>query len=799
MLHHYLRSSWRNIRRNTLFSCVNIVGLAIGLTGFIVLLLYLNYEKSYDTWHPDLPRVSKVAMENSNGIMWDGRTQAPLASFLKQNYPRVQAATRISSDGTSDFEMPVDANGKKMYQKGLIEVDSLFFTVFPYRFVYGNSERALQAPDAIVLEESVAKSYFGDKDPMGEPVSIYGGLIKGTITGVIKLPATPSVLNPRILMRSPYERSNNHWQNYSYETYVKLIEPVSPDVLAGDINRIYRQDFLLEEKSEGDQPQIDKDVTYFTEKFTELHTSPKSGGSNLTVINVLLMLAASLLVAGAINFSNLSLADAFRRAKEVGVKKVLGAGRGRLFLQFIMDVALQVFASLLLAGILAMIILPWFKNQFNIQLSFLQPGTQFFYTQIALCLLFTIIIAGAYPALQLSGFNPVKVFKGGVLKEKKGLSFRNALTVFQFVLSGFFIISSLVIFKQVKFMQSKDKGFSGDQVVRIQTTQSTREQNFDKTRQQLLAVPGIVEVAKTTTVPGDAIIDTSTTQMKWNGTELKMNEVKVSREYFELIGAELMEGRWFDGRYADEHTRSVIINEAAAKRMAIASPVGQTIRFSYCDSIPVQIVGVVKDFNIQGLNMPVQPAMFNIGNFACGYRSGGAILVKINTAHTQQTLSDIENLWKSVEPEFPLRYTFLNENFQKLYAEYLRIQQVVVYFTIVAILIAIMGLFAMSVFLVKEKTKELGIRKVLGAGVKDIFKVTSMRFLLQVTVAMAIAIPIGWLAAQSWLRNFAYRFDLDFSVFLTASVILVAIALITVSFQAIKAALANPVKALRTE
>jgi putative ABC transport system permease protein len=348
-------------------------------------------------------------------------------------------------------------------------------------------------------------------------------------------------------------------------------------------------------------------------------------------------------------------------------------------------------------------------------------------------------------------------------------------------------------------MQSRDKGFSGEQVVRIETTQTTREKNFDKTRLQLLSLPGVMEVAKTTTVPGDASIDTSTTGMKWNGAEVKMNEVKVSKEYLTLIGAELKEGRWFDGRYADEHTRSVIINEAAAKRMAISSPVGQTIRFPYCDTIPVQIIGVVKDFNIHGLNVPVQPAMFNIGNFACGFRSGGAILVKLDGANTQKILKDIEKLWESIEPEFPLRYSFLNENFQKLYASYQRVQQVVGYFTVVAILIAVMGLFAMSVFFVKEKTKELGIRKVLGAGVIDIFKVTSTRFLWQVTIAMAIAVPFGWIAAQKWLQHFAYRFDLNFSIFLMASVILIIIAFVTVSFQAIKAVIANPVKSLRTE
>lgn len=799
MFKYYLKASWRNVHRNPLFSAVNILGLAIGLTGFIVILLYLNYEKSYDTWHTDLQRVYKVGMENENGIMWDGRTQAPLASFLKQNYPKVQAATRISSKGNSDFEMLMDANGKKIYQKGMIEVDSLFFTVFPYQFVHGNARTALQSPDAVVLEESLAKSYFGDTNPIGQPVSIYGGWFKGTITGVIKSPSTPSVLNTRILMRSRYEKSNNHWQNFSYETYVKLLQPAADHLLAADINRIYRQRFLSEDKSQKAQPKKDAGITYFTEQFTSLHTHPKSGGSNLPVINVLLILAASLLIAGAINFSNLSLADAFRRAKEVGVKKVLGAGRTRLFLQFMTDVGLQVLFSLLLATLFAITIVPWFQNQFNIRLSFFQSGVRVFYFEMALCLLTTILIAGAYPALLLSGFNPLRVFKGDLSKGKNGFSFRNGLTIFQFVLSGFFIICSLVIFKQVKFIQSKDKGFSSEQVLRIQTTQPTREQHFDKTRQMLLSLPGVIEVAKTTTVPGDALIDTSSIGMQWNEAVVKMNEVKVSREYFALIGAKLKGGRWFDGRYADEHTRSVIINEAAAKNMTIANPVGEIIRFPYCDTVAVQIIGVVKDFNIQGLNAPVQPAMFDIGNFACGMRSGGAILVKINATHTQQTLAAIEKTWKEVEPEFPVRYVFLNESFQKLYAEYLRIQQIVAYFTAVAILIAVIGLFAMSAFLVREKTKELGIRKVLGAGVKDIFKVTSLKFLLQVMLSMAIATPLGWITAEKWLQNFAYRFNLNASIFLIAAAILIAIAIVTVSFQAIKAALANPVAALRSE
>ncbi len=610
MIRSYLKIAWRNLRRNPLFPSVNILGLAIGLTGFIVMLLYLNYEKSYDTWHADLRRVYKIGMEDRESILWDGRTQAPLASFLKQSYPKVQAATRISSTGTSDFEMLIDANGKKAYQRGMIEVDSLFFTVFPYEFVYGDARTALQVPDAVVLEESLCRSYFGNTNPVGQPVSIYGGWFKGTVTGVIKSPATPSVLNARILMRSPNEKPNNHWQNFSYETYVKLLEPVEGHLLAADINGIYRQSLLSKEELQKGRPEKDEDIAYFAEKLADLHTHPRSGGSNLPVVNILLVLAASLLVAGAVNFSNLALADAFRRAGEVGIRKVLGSARIQLFGQFMTDVALQVLFALLLAVVFVLVTIPWFQSQFNVRLSFFQPGISVFYFQMGICLLCTILIAGAYPALLLSGLNPVRVFKGNLVDGKAGFSFRNALTVFQFVLSGFFIICSLVIFRQVAFMQSKDKGFSDEQVLRIQATQPTRDRNFETTRQKLLAVPGITEVAKTSAVPGDALMDTSSIGMRWKDAVVKMNEVKVSREYFSLIGATLSEGRWFDGRHADEHTRSAIINEAAAKNMGIASPIGEIVHFPHCDTVPVQIIGVVKDFNIRGLNVPVLPAVF---------------------------------------------------------------------------------------------------------------------------------------------------------------------------------------------
>ncbi|WP_455168491.1 FtsX-like permease family protein, partial [Aegicerativicinus sediminis] len=596
------------------------------------------------------------------------------------------------------------------------------------------------------------------------------------------------------------EKQNNHWQNFSFQTFIKYSNQIALEDLDTKINEVYVQTHLQKKGSDYEKYMASPtSETLFSERFTDLHTNPKSGDSNLPVINILLILAASLLLAGAINFSNLSLAASISKAKEIGVRKILGSANLQLFWKFFMDIFFQIILSVIIATLLVVLMLPWFKTVFNISFNLLQGSLLWVFAQILCILLAVATLSGLYPSIVASRYNPIQVLKGQTKQKVGSMGLRNVLIIGQFVLSGFFIVCSVVIYKQVSFMQDKDKGFNDEQVIRIQTTQNTREQNFDLTREKLMAIAGISSVSKTTTVPGDKYIDTTSNRLLWDAKTLRFNEVKISTDYFKTLDAKLISGRWLDNRYNDQHTRSTIINETAAKQMGLENPIGQVLRFQHCDSVPIEIVGVIKDFQVEGVNRPIQSTMFLIGNEACSYLSGGAIIARLSSGNPKNTLAQIENVWKTIEPDFPMRYSFLNENFQKLYAEYLRIQKVVGYFTIVALLIAVMGLFALSAFLIKQRTKELGIRKVLGASALDIFKAVSGRFILYVTIATAIAIPLGWIASSRWLQNFAYKYEINWLIFIASASILLITAIITVGLQAVKAMRENPILSLRNE
>jgi putative ABC transport system permease protein len=336
-------------------------------------------------------------------------------------------------------------------------------------------------------------------------------------------------------------------------------------------------------------------------------------------------------------------------------------------------------------------------------------------------------------------------------------------------------------------------------LIRIEANQQTREEKFESARNQLLAIPGVVSVSKSTLVPGDAFSDTSSWSFQSAGETYKMVSVKVSTGYFNTLQASIVRGRDFLPNSSDEATRNVIINESAAQKMTGKDPIGQFIHFPGCDTIPMQIVGIVKDFNVQDLSQSVRPMLFSVGNKACAYQSGGAILVRLRGGQLQSSLAQIHESWKHVEPDFPLRYRFLNDDFQRLYASQIRLHKIVRSFAVIAMLISLMGLFALTVFLTAQRAKEIGIRKVLGAGSGQLAVMLTRSFLLQVMIALLIAVPVGWWAAHQWLQQFAYRTSLNWTVFATGFGILIGLSALTVSLQVFRAATANPVKSLRTE
>lgn len=798
MIQHFLKTAWRSIFKNRLYSSINIVGLSAGLSGFIIVLLYLNYELSYDKWDPSLNKVYRVSVIDNGDVMWG--TPTPLASFLAEKYPNT--ATACSFQPSGDYEALISCNNKKLYQKGLITTDSNFLQVIPYSMLTGDPNTVLNQPNAAIISEQLANTLFGKADPMGQPLGI-GSFAKVIITGVFKEPAGPSHLNAQIIYRNPYEKSNMFWGNVSNQTYIKIKSPQSNQQIDEAINRLYYNERLKKDNlSYEAYVKAGHADALFTDAIPSIHNFPKHGSSNFTIVSVLLVLAILLLLAGAINFSNLDIAKSISRAKEVGVRKVLGSGRRQLVFQFMAETAIQCLLSLIIAILVVNLTLPYLNNSFNLSLGFWhQPNTGSIMFQIGICLILIVVLSGLYPSLLLSRFKTTSVLKGNFTNGNKRLGVRNGLIIVQFIVAAFFILSILVINGQMNYMQKKDKGFSGDQVMRIQPQlQQSRDDGFEQVRTALKGIPGVDYVSKTTMVPGDKeLYDTSTEAFKYQGSEYRMSSVKISADYFKTLQIKLLNGRMLTDEPADQNTQNAIINQAAAEKLNIGDPIGKYIRFPECDSVPVQVVGVVNNFNVHGLETNIQPIVYTIGNKACMFQSGGAILVKLGSQQVQSSVADIQQAWKKIEPDFPLRYSFIDENFQELFKSYDRLQKIISLFGLVAVLISVMGLFALSAYFAKQKTREIGIRKVLGASVGSLALLMSRDFIRLVIVAVIISIPLAIWALDKWLQTFAYRISISWWMVLLAGLIVTAIAILTVSLQAIKAAVINPVKSLRSE
>jgi len=802
MIKTYFKTTLRNLWKNSIYSAINIVGLAIGLASFLVILLYLNHELSYDRWSPELAKVYKVSERSEEDIL--ETTPGLLATLLRENASQVAAATSIMNGGS--FELPLSVGDRQIYQGNTLSADSLFFKVFPYTFLLGNAATALDRPNAMVISDRMAAKLFGKENPMGKTIKVFNSF-DCEVTGVVQTPKKPSHLTMELVYRAPYEKSNLQWGNYSFQTYIKTGVPLPVAEIEPAVDELYYNHRVKEEK-EGLSYQAFREAGHqaglFVDAVHDLHNFPKYGDSNFTTVSVLLVLASLLLLAGTINFSNLSVAASIRRAKEIGVKKVLGSSRMRLFWQFMGEIGFQCLLALALSMLLLSVMLPYFNREFGIELSFFQTGNSAaLIVQIVISLLLITLLSGLYPAVFLSRYNTARVLKGDYSSGTKGIAFRNTLIVAQFVVASFFIFGTVVVSRQLHYMQDRNPGFSGEQVLRIQPyMQKSRDDGFGAIRNTLLQIPGVESVAKTTTVPGDFFNDTSTVDFKHLGKPHRMKSVKISTDYFKTLGIGLVEGRLFNDNYADQHTRSAIINETAAKRLGLqqAGNGESWIAFPYCDSIPIQIVGVVRDFNVMGLEQQIQPTVYTIGNDVCSFfQSGGAILVKLNDGDLRKPIAAIEAAWKTIEPGFTIRHTFLDDNFQQLFSAHVRLQRVVNFFGITAIAIALMGLFALTAFLTGQRTKEISIRKVLGARITDLSVLLSKDFMRLIAIAILIAVPLGWWAASKWLQGFAYHISLSGWLFATAALGVLAVAALTLAIQTVKAARANIADNLRDE
>ncbi|MEP7165573.1 MAG: ABC transporter permease [Ferruginibacter sp.] len=817
MIKNYFKIAVRNLMKNKIFSFINIFGLTIGLTCCMLISMYVYNELSYDSYHKNIKQLYQLGTT----FVKDGKddrtanTPAPMAKAIQMEFPEILQTTRLLKAFADDktllqYSTP-DGEVRSFYETNAYLADSTFFKVLTYDFKEGNGTTALENPNSVVISEDIAHKFFGKEPALNKVIHISSntnGDHDFIITGVFVPSKTPTHIDARFFMSigggdiATYISSRTDLaSNNMFYTYLVLKDGSDPkkleskfpafiDKYAGkDLKAMgfYKKQFLTPVKD-----------IHLDAKTTSNVTTPGS----LTYLYILSSIALFTLLIACINFMNLSTARSFKRSAEVGIRKVLGAEKNALIRQFLGESVVMSLMAFIIALGISQLLLPLFSTLAGQKISFSFAQHAFLLAAFFVLAIITGLLAGSYPAFYLSSFKPVKVLKGKLQNSFAAVSFRKLLVIFQFVISVVLIVASVVIVNQMRFMRNKDLGFQKDQQIIIPMRSNVAKDIYTSLKNEIGRDPSIRSVGAAQYYPG--IMHPSDMPLYKDG--LTMQEGKrvfmnyVDEDFLQTLGIKLIAGRSFSKEFITVDTSAaVILNEEAIKQMGFASPqdaIGKTANIDWQGrTIKIPIVGIVKDFHFKELHAPIEPYGFqlNTGN------PYNYMFAHANSKNINATLRSIETAWHKLDPNEPFEYSFLNDDFQKNYESGNRLASIVSYFTIIAILISCLGLFGLSLFSTEQRTKEIGIRKVLGATAGDIVTLLSKDFVKLILIAIIIASPIAWFVMNKWLQDFAYRININWSVFLITSVIAVCIALLTVSFQAIKAAISNPVKSLRTE
>jgi putative ABC transport system permease protein len=787
MLKNYLLTAWRNLRRNPFYSVINISGLAIGLAVGMLILLWVQDESSYDAFHQHAADIYKVNSHLGNGPsaqIWGG-APGPLYHFSRESIPGVVNAVRVMQ---RDNHFIVANKDKKFLEKSSAFVDSTFFRVFSFNLLEGRRDQPFKDNNSIVLTETMARKYFGDKDALGQTL-VFDSAVNFTVTGVMAdFPANSSIQDDILFPMSLYARDfrgNLNWKtidadlgNFAFETYLQLTPTANPTRIESDITRLYR-----DTKHEPNGP------SFTIQPLTSLHLVTATGDTGaLRTVHIFLVIAILILFIAGINYVNLSTARSMLRSKEVGVRKIIGAGRTQLFIQFILESTLIFGIATILALGFIYTLLPLYNTLAGKHL-FLDLRNGQVWLTLACTIIGTLAAASIYPALLLSAFKPMQVLKGKFSFGVSNTVFRKGLVITQFTCSVALIAATLIISKQLKFIRDMDLGFDKDEVF----TFSMRDQmhgHFEAIRNELIQQPGVLGVA--TAWGGLAGSNGSTGDTWWEGKDdtkpLMINATGIDEQFIPLLKMKLVAGTNFTGSGAD--SAHYILNETAIREAGIKDPIGKPFQLWQTKGT---IIGVVKDFNYESLRQPVQPAIFKFD------KPSWVVYLKTSAARAPQAIAAAEQQWKRYNPDYPFEYTFLDKDFAQLYVADQRTGTLFQVFAIVAIIISCLGLFGLATYTAQIKTKEIGIRRVLGATVTQVTSLLAREFILLVGISLLIATPIAWWSMTKWLQNYTYRTHLNAWIFLATGGTVLALALLTVCIQAIRAALANPVKSLRPE
>ena len=807
MILNYLKIAWRNLLKNKTFSLINISGLAIGFSSFMLIGLYVLDEISYDRFHEKADRIYRVNADIRFGgtDLHLATSPDPIGEVLKKDYPQVEQYVRIyASEGSKFFKK----ENEYIRESDIAYVDSTFFDVFTFPIIAGNPKTALDKPNTIVISESAAQKYFGTTNVLGKSLEV--GITEKTlytVTAVMKdMPQNAHFHFEMLFSMDNVQYEFGNYLSNNFQTYITLKEGTDYKVFEKKFEEVIERyvfpqaQTFMQLKSMSEFKSSGNKLSYSLIPVTDIHLKsdryPELGtNGNIQYVYIFSAVALFVLLLACINFMNLSTARSSNRAKEVGIRKVLGTGKRTLMTQFIAESSMMSYLAFVVALLITWIALPYFNDIAAKSFSF---KSIFALQSLPFLLLLPLVIgvlAGYYPAFFLSSFKPVVVLKGKINAGFQRSNFRNVLVTFQFFTSIFLVIGTIIVYQQLNYIQTKNLGFKKDQVLIVNGTGALRS-NKEAFKNEILKLSGVQNGASAGYLPvsnssrSDHSFSKDAAMNATNG--FNMQVWNIDYNYVPTLGMEIIKGRNFSKSFGTDST-GILINETAAKVLGYEDPIGKKVYSSINKTSSFVIVGVVKNFHFESLRQNISPLCMRLG------ASDWTMAFKVHSDDMMGLVKQVEGKWKTIAPEMPFNYSFLDERFSEMYRAEQRVGKVAVTFAILTILIACLGLFGLVTYMAEQRTKEVGIRKVLGASVFSITALLTKDFIKLVIVAMVIASPIAYYSMKQWLKDFNYRIDIQWWVFVVAGLVAVLIAILTVSFQAIKAALMNPVKSLKSE
>ena len=792
MIKNYFKIALRNLYRHKGFTILNISGLAIGMTAGFLVLLYVAFELSYDNMHSKTDSIYRVV---ANIDTPSEKIEAGIAAWavgpnIEKEFPEILKSTRILNE---DFTIVKD--GTKFVEDHVIAVDSAFFEIFDFDLIKGDKSQVLKRPNSLVISETIATKYFDFVDPIGQNMVIEGFDNPAIVTGVMKDISENSHIQADIIVSmitytAPPSNRDEQWSNYDPSIYILTANGTNPKNLETKFPN------LLEERTGDEMRESKMFVTLFLEPFKDVYLKSDRGSSISGSINnvyVFSIIGIFILLIASINFINLATARSVERAKEVGIRKVIGADKNQLAFQFIGESIIICTIAFFVAVGLTALGLPYFNDLAGKTIStgvFAEPINVLYLFLLALVI---GAIAGIYPAIVLSSFKPISVLKGGFSTGTKGILLRKSLVVVQFTISIALIIGTIVIYNQMRFMQNQDLGFNKEHTIVIPTEIGNNQEALKTSFSQ---IPGVKGTSLTSSVPGSGN-SAAYSEIENQQGDLQIANLDlyfVNEDYIQQLGMDIIAGRGFSRNFVSDSSQAMIINEKAVSLLGYSNA-QDAIGAKYQQwGSNGEVIGVVKDFNFKSLQDEISPLTMRLDP-----TETNIITIKIDAANTAQTIASIESAWQSMMPGDPLEYYFLDDLFNNQYRSEEQFEGLFMSFALLAIFISCLGLLGLAAYSTIQRKREIGIRKIVGASVSSIVNLLSKEFIKLVGIAFVISAPIAWYLMHGWLENFAYKIDIKWWMFVVAGLGSMVIALVTVGFQAIKAATSNPVESLRTE